>query len=302
MPIAGRACYNSVCMKFHYAFKDRLLFCWDYFARKVFCLWFEVKRPRLKMFVYEMIYSALKIRDYELLYSSPFGDDTVETVFGRFRVRPRTVDFANVSPAFERRDVNRLLKLIGRLRAAGRRVLFLDIGADLGTYTVVVGNRFKDDPGLSIMAFEPASSSFGFLKENIRLNGLEGKAEPCNFPLYSTDGLELDFSFNPSAPGTSGLSASAPEGTDKVVTRTLDSVLEGRAGDPDALVLKMDVEGVETDVLRGAEKTLGERPGGMEVHFLVEDFVNPEIIRTLEGLGAEFVAKLTPYNSFWRLG
>lgn len=285
-------------MRFTYSLRQKILFYLGYLFRKVFCLWFEVKRPKLKMFVYEMIYSIKKLTDYKALYISPFSTNTVETVFGTFRIRPGTTDMFTVSPAFERPDVDYVLLLLERLRKEGKRILFLDIGADLGTFTVTAGNRLKDYTGLFVMAFEPAASSFEMLKENIRLNGLEQKAEAFNFPIYSEDGLELEFSFSAENPGGSGLKARGSEQVEKVTARTLDAVLAERVIDYDAAVMKIDVEGVECDVLKGARKTLSS---GKELYLLVEDFINPGIINCLEQSGAEFVTKLTPYNSFWML-
>jgi FkbM family methyltransferase len=286
-------------VKFRFRFGDKVLFYFDYFTRKVFWLWFEVKRPKLRMFLYEMMYSAMKFKDRSSLVPSPFDVSFVETVFGKFRVRPRTVDMSNASPAFERRDVDYLLSLMDGLTRAGKKVLFLDVGADIGTFIVTVGNRFRDCEGFRAFAFEPADSSFRILEENVRLNNLGSRAELFQFPLYSEDDLELDFSFNPDAPGSSGLISPGPGATGTVVTRTMDTVLHDRLAAHDVLVIKMDVEGAETEVLKGAEKTLR---AGKEVYLLVEDFVKTDIISFLEEKGAVFLAKLTPYNSFWKLG
>jgi FkbM family methyltransferase len=283
-------------VEFSYTFREKLLFYLDYFYRKVFALWFEVKSPRLKMFVYEMLYSARKLVNYASMYPSPFRVDHVETVFGSFWVRPGTVDMSNVSPAFERRDVDYLLALIDGLVSGGKRVLFLDVGADLGTYSVTVGNRFVESGRLGLAAFEPAASSFAVLRENVAHNGLEGMASLHNVALWDKDGEVLEFAFNKSAPGSSGVSEA---GGEKVNTATLDTVLgPGWAGHYDALVMKMDVEGAERRVLQGARDTLAL---AKEVYLLVEDFVEPAIIAFLKEQGWEFLTKKTPYNSFWRL-
>lgn len=283
---------------FGFPFRQKVFFYFDYFTRKTVTNWFEVKRPRGKMFAYEMLYSALKIGNYNSILRCPFPDEYVETRFGRFRIRPRTADMSNVSPAFERRDIHFMLKLLHRLRKEEKKVLFLDIGADIGTFTVTVGNEFKSDNGLQITAFEPASSSYEVLKENVSLNGLKEKAMLFNFPLWSEDGTELDFSFNPDAPGSSGL---LMEGSgfavQKVSTRTIDSVLASKIQDFSAIVIKMDVEGAESEILKGARNVLGS---GKEIYLLVEDFVKPSIIEYLKEAGAEFICKLTSYNSFWK--
>jgi FkbM family methyltransferase len=285
-------------MRFHYPLKTSIAFYCNYFVSKVFCIWFEVKKPKVKMFLYEMLYSSAKFLDYSAMLPSPFGTDTVITKFGTFRIRPHTVDMSNCSPAFERRDVDYLLKLMDGLRKRGEKMLFFDIGADIGTYTVTVGKRFRDYDNLHIMAFEPSPSSFALLKQNVALNGLEGKVDALNIALFSEDNRELDYHFNRSAPGSSGLRTPSENGMthEKVRARTLDAVSPGNADACDVLILKMDVEGVEKEVLIGAQKMLNS---GKDCYLLVEDFVNPEIIRYLEDVGARFICKLTPYNSWW---
>jgi len=217
----------------------------------------------------------------------------VATRFGAFRIRPHTADMSTVSPAFERRDIDYLLELLRRLKDENKKILFLDIGADIGTYSVTVGNAFKDYGGLRIMAFEPADSNYALLVENIGLNGLEGKAEALNFALFSEDDKNLGFQFEPEAPGNSSLSAG---GTETVLTKTLDSALRGRLEHYHSVVAKLDVEGAETEVLKGAKGVLGS---GKDIYLLVEDFLNSQVVRHLEGLGAQFLCKLTPYNSWW---
>ena len=280
-------------MSFRYPLKEKIVFYGKYFLQKVFRLWFEVERPRLKMFIYEMLYSAKKLIDYGSLYPSPFGTELVATRFGAFRIRPHTADMSTVSPAFERRDIDYLLELLRRLKDENKKILFLDIGADIGTYSVTVGNAFKDYGGLRIMAFEPADSNYALLVENIGLNGLEGKAEALNFALFSEDDKNLGFQFEPEAPGNSSLSAG---GTETVLTKTLDSALSGRLEHYHSVVAKLDVEGAETEVLKGAKGVLGS---GKDIYLLVEDFLNSQVVRHLEGLGAQFLCKLTPYNSWW---
>ena len=62
-------------------------------------------------------------------------------------------------------------------------------------------------------------------------------------------------------------------------------------------LLKIDVEGVEREVLLGAENVINS---GKEVYVMLEDFINPEIISFMEQNGWSFLTKVTSYNSWWR--
>jgi len=267
----------------------------NYFLNKTVRIWFEVRRPKLRMFAYEMIYTIPKFFNYAAMVPSPFNVKLVETVFGRFEVRPHTVDMSNASPAFERDDIDHIIGIISGLLDDGKRVLFLDVGSDIGTFCVSVANKFKNDQRFSAIAFEP-SESFHILKRNLELNGLTHCCEPVNLALFDQAGLELDFNFDPKAPGSSCISSGCS--SYKVITTTIDDSLGDRLNAVDVLVIKIDVEGVESRVLMGGANSLRKAP---TVELMVEDFVNPEIIGYLEKIGAGFRAKLTPYNSFWSI-
>jgi FkbM family methyltransferase len=283
--------------QFRYRLKDKIAFYLEYFVFKVFLIWFEVKKPKLKMFFYELLYSAKKFFDYASLLPSPFRDDIIKTRFGIFKIRPNTVDMSNVSPAFERRDVNYLLGLIRKLKNDGKKILFVDVGADIGTFTITIGNAFRDYDKLSILAFEPAKSSYALLEENIKINNLHDKVKIYKFALFNQDNREIEFHFNPEAPGSSGLKRSySAAGSQKVITKTLDSVLSDKVNAYDCLICKIDVEGVETEVVQGGENTLHSVK---DIYLLVEDFINPSIINYLETRNIGFLCKLTPYNSWW---
>lgn len=285
-------------MGYGFTLKDRLSFYLRYFTSKVLLLLFEVKKPRFKLFFYEICYSAKKFVDRESLLPSPFKSDIVETRFGKFKIRPQTTDMANASPAFERSDMDYLLNLCRGMKKENRKILVFDVGADIGTFTVTLGNYLKDCETFRIMAFEPAQSSFAVLEENIFLNGLTGRVSAYNLALYSQDSREIDYIFNPNAPGSSGLRISGVAGTPskKVLTRTLDSVVAEKKSGYDTFIFKIDVEGVEIEVLKGADCILHS---GKDVYMIVEDFVNPEIVTYLGNIGATFLRKLTPYNSWW---
>jgi FkbM family methyltransferase len=284
---------------FGFSSADRARFVKHYFFSKVFHLWSEVQTPRLRFFVYEMVYSAWKVTKRPSLGMRWLRIDKVKTIFGTFNVRPGTMDVACVSPAFERPDLDLLLALLEEPLKAERSVLFLDIGADLGTYSVAVAKRLHELGDFRVVAFEPSQSSFALLRRNLEDNGLTEVVQQRQLALG--DGLEssttLRFDFaNP----CNSLLATAPrEGTvsEHVILSTIDQEISGE-GAFDVLAIKMDVEGSEVPVLMGAVETLAL---AREVLLLVEDFKDARVVDYLESTGWKFTRKLTPYNSFWSL-
>jgi hypothetical protein len=61
----------------------------------------------------------------------------------------------------------------------------------------------------------------------------------------------------------------------KCSRETLAAMSRGAADSCDTLIFKIDIEGVEEEVLGGTERILNS---GKDIHLLIEDFVNPAII------------------------
>lgn len=284
--------------------KEKIIFYARYFLLKTIFIWWEVRRPKFKLFLFEIYYSLSKFRQYFSLVTSPFDVDYVETRFGAFKIRPHTTDMANVSPAFERRDVDYLIALMKRLKSEGKRILVIDIGANIGTFSVISGAALMPYDRVHVVAFEPATPSLELLKENIRINGLDTVVEPSGLMVGAVDGVDVDFCFSPDASGASGMrfqDQSSGYTTCKVRSTTLDAYLMDRLMDFDAVIVKLDVEGAEVEVMRGAE---GLMQSGKDIYLLVEDFLieynqKDSIISYLRNWKATLLCKLTPYNSWW---
>jgi len=136
-------------------------------------------------------------------------------------------------------DLPEMLAWRHALRDGG---LFLDVGANVGTYTI-----WAAELGAEVIALEPAPDTFRLLQENIALNGYlitavrAAAGDHCGTARF-TAGLDAGNSLAPDGP---------------VVTElvTVDSLI----GDRRLAGMKVDVEGFEIDVLRGAARALAQR-------------------------------------------
>jgi len=125
--------------------------------------------------------------------------------------------------------------------------LFVDVGANIGAYTVLAASI----PGVRCAAFEPAPDTFERLTENIRLNDFGSRVKANQLAAGAEDG-EIVF--------TKGLDSvnhvvSAHENFAdgiSVPARRVDTVLRGE----NPVIMKIDVEGYEMRVLQGAEGIL----------------------------------------------
>lgn len=124
--------------------------------------------------------------------------------------------------------------------AAGATVF--DVGAHVGYYTVLAS--VLAGPRGRVFAFEPNPANHSFLQRHVALNGLDNVMIE-NAAVSDRNGT-ASFAFGTGS-GTGRLDSS---GTLHVRTIRLDDFCSERGVHPQ--VLKIDVEGAELDVLRGA--------------------------------------------------
>ncbi len=123
--------------------------------------------------------------------------------------------------------------------------LFVDVGANIGSYTVLASRVI----GCRTVAFEPDPAAAAALERNIRLNKIAERVELRISAVGEQDG---------EAPFSIGLDTQNPVLTSADATgrsvpmQTLDRALGGRI----PILVKIDVEGYETEVLRGARAVL----------------------------------------------
>lgn len=124
--------------------------------------------------------------------------------------------------------------------------LVLDVGANIGTHAVAFAKR-----GAHVMAFEPQRFVHQLLTGNVALNELTN-VEPIRAAVSSSCGsTQVAICELGSVANFGGVSIGA--GNDTVRTMTIDSLRLPRCG-----LIKVDVEGHEVDVLRGARETIAK--------------------------------------------
>lgn len=125
--------------------------------------------------------------------------------------------------------------------------LFVDVGANVGTYTILASRAI----GAHVISFEPIPATFESLLDNIYLNRAIELVDARNVAVSRAPGtLRITSSLDTMNHVLSGdESASAVLDVPAV---TLDSILEVSV----PFLIKMDVEGFETEVVAGATHTL----------------------------------------------
>lgn len=127
--------------------------------------------------------------------------------------------------------------------------LFADIGANIGSYSILASGYVH----ATTLAFEPIPTTYEILKKNIAINHLNKKVTAFNIALGGKEAIQK---FTSSLDTVNHALASEEEnGLPNIAVKvtTFDSFV-AEYGYPS--LIKIDVEGYETEVLKGMSQTL----------------------------------------------
>jgi len=139
--------------------------------------------------------------------------------------------------------------------------LVLDIGANIGAHTLHLAQLVG--PNGRVIAFEPTDFAFRKLQRNLDLNpSLASRVEAFHCFLTASDGASAPRAIYSSWPlaveaGLHAKHLGREMQTESAQARSLDSIL-GECADRKVQLVKLDVDGFECDVLRGATSLLRE--------------------------------------------
>jgi FkbM family methyltransferase len=128
--------------------------------------------------------------------------------------------------------------------------VFVDVGANVGSYTVLAGGV-----GANCISIEPIKSSFDHLIRNINLNGIYNAVSARNIGIGAQKGILKFTKALDTVNHVVSLSEARDEATTDVEVNTLDNVV----AEAEPALIKIDVEGFETEVIAGAEKVLSKK-------------------------------------------
>ena len=127
-----------------------------------------------------------------------------------------------------------------------------DIGANIGFYTCLLASQVGDNG--TVIAFEPASRTYGYLKENVSLNQFTNVTAVNKGLGDKQEQRLLHYSEAVLAEGTASLKyADGRAASERVTLDTIDNLIREL---PAPELVKIDVEGYQLEVLRGGEHFL----------------------------------------------
>lgn len=149
------------------------------------------------------------------------------------------------------------LKLLRKLLRPD--MVMADVGANQGEYTIFAASKLSQG---QVLAFEPVPAIYANLAQNIRLNGFRNVL-PFNYglfdhddtlPMYTSEDTVIHGGFNE---GLASVFASdyRKDSVAELQFRVFDAIFP-QLGLGRLDIMKIDVEGAELQVLRGARQTL----------------------------------------------
>ena len=172
---------------------------------------------------------------------------------------------------------------------------FVDVGANIGVFAILgarkVGNAGK------VVAVEPSRTIFPYLTRNVQANNCVNISTQHCAAYDSGNGLHAFYEAPPERFGMGSLAPQFSAQPTWVYTRRLDSILTD-LGMSHVDILKIDVEGFEAAVLRGARHLL-RNCDGLSIIF---EFCDWAEARVPQGCIGDSQRVLRSYDySIWRL-
>jgi FkbM family methyltransferase len=195
-----------------------------------------------------------------------------------------TTHFRGVQLTFPAKDIILAPALMGGFyeqieldvfeRLAAISTTIIDVGANIGLYCCIAAERA---PAVAkIVAFEPVPENLGYLRRNLEENELAARVVVEEQAVGQASGKMEIYLLEGS---TARHSASAKNVLNSTISITvpavsLDGYLQQELGDHPIDLLKVDVEGYESAVLRGAHRILREDKPTLFIEFVPANLVN----------------------------
>ena len=193
--------------------------------------------------------------------------DLANKMFTEVSINGHLIKFYTPTPGLIKRAADILAKepdMICWLNSISRDAVLWDVGANVGVFSLYAGLL----RGASVMAFEPLAANFHALSRNIQINGLEdcvtaycvAFSDASRLGVLNLASPEMGASLSQfGQPGAASpyWDDATTAFTQGMVGFTIDEFID-RFQPPFPSYLKIDVDGLEWSILRGAKKTLSD--------------------------------------------
>ena len=252
-------------------------------------------------FIYWLVKPFIAINERQLKRKMDAKLKVIDTIIPLFHTDPlvRVDEFKGVFNIGAQSDLFRRLAIYGEyeskqvkccLQYLNRNKDVIDIGANIGFYSIL----FAQEIDKRVLSVEPTQNALRRLRQNIKLNNVESKVEIFEGVVSDHNGtLKIKSVVGKEEYSTIGNPLHKSIGQqqileEEVVCITLDDLVEKYQLNPG--FIKMDVEGAEMLVFKGAMKTLNKyRP-------IIISELTDELLRKNGSSAAEIIELIVSAN------
>jgi FkbM family methyltransferase len=222
----------------------------------------------------------------KIFISKPKGKTVLQTNFG-FKIQIDPVFDKNIENVIYQRGVYELGTLDVLQSFLNEGDVFVDVGANIGFLSLAACAKVKGNG--KVYAFEPVPSTYNILKTNKSINGFD-QLQLNQFALGNEEAEVMIFNENENRGGASIINNTKSKGI-KILLKRLDDLNIRETIN----AIKIDVEGFEFEVLKGAEQTIKRDKPNLIIEYSLErenSAKNNEIYDWLIHLGFYKIYKL----------
>ena len=259
LTVAARYIKESIqCIRQGYAWSDKIILSLHFL--------------KIPIFFFVSVFKKIELIEAENKYKKLWGNVTLKNKDGIFFCGKNIMTVYLLAEAYQD-SFNDYMKL--------NEGVFLDVGAHIGKYTVRIGKMLKNNG--KVVALEPEKYNFSLLNKNVHLNNLNNVVSINKGAFFRKDTLSFYVTGNDAEGEHSLLKRSNTFNETKVDVDTLDNIVsELQLNRVD--LIKIDVEGVEAEVLKGAKGILEKYHPKCIIEAWNEEYL------------AKVVAELKPYR------
>ncbi len=151
--------------------------------------------------------------------------------------------------------------------------IFVDIGCNIGIYTLLIGNKFKNCK--QIISIEPIFNTFKRLRSNVKINKIENITTLLNIALSNKDGKAKMRSVSKHNQIQLSKFEINEKGDVDVETKVFDNLYKF---EKEYIFIKCDVEGHEIKTLEGMKSTLYKNNCLIQIEIFSQNYKKTERI------------------------
>ena len=167
--------------------------------------------------------------------------------------------------------------------------IFIDIGANIGVYSLLAAKRFRH---VDIYSYEPHPEAFKRLAKNIINNNFENRIVAINLALSNFQGKMFIEGPKNLGINQSGGATLSSTGSNEILVKTGDSDLQLLN---EKIAIKIDVEGHEHNVIEGLKNILVSNSIFIQIEIF--DRHLEKVSKTLKDLNFKLVKKISHNHS-----